>query len=122
LAGVGAKEIVASTLGVIYSNDNGFDEGNVETYGSKHDKLRTYIVADVAELHGVSIEEAEPIAVLTSYSFLLFVLLYFPCVATIAAIKGETGSWKWAIFAAGYTTVLAWVVSAVFFQVGMLFF
>ena len=121
LAGVGAKEIVASTLGVVYSNDNSYGESNAEAYSSKHDKLRASITADVAELHGVSMEEAEPIAVLTSYSFLLFVLLYFPCVATIAAIKGESGSWKWALFAAGYTTVLAWVVSAVFFQVGMLF-
>ena len=51
----------------------------------------------------------------------LFVLLYFPCIATIAAIKGETGSWKWAGFAAGYTTLLAWVVSALVFQIGNLF-
>ena len=72
-------------------------------------------------MHGLSVEEAIPIATLTSYCFLLFVLLYFPCIATIAAIKGETGSWKWALFAAGYTTLLAWVVSAVVFQVGCLF-
>jgi ferrous iron transport protein B len=48
-------------------------------------------------------------------------LLYFPCIATIAAIKGETGSWKWVIFAAGYTTILAWIVSAAFYQIAMLF-
>jgi ferrous iron transport protein B len=52
---------------------------------------------------------------------LLFVLLYFPCIATIAAIKGETGSWKWALFAAGYTTFLAWTVSTLVFQIGMIF-
>ena len=65
--------------------------------------------------------EVEPLAMLTAYCFLLFVLLYFPCVATIAAIKEETGTWKWAIFGAVYTTLLAWVVSAAVYQVGCLF-
>ncbi len=61
-----------------------------------------------------------PYATITAYSFLLFVLLYFPCVATIAAIKGETGSWRWAIFAAVYTTALAWAVSALFSYIAQL--
>lgn len=121
MAGVGAKEIVASTLGVLYSNDDSFADDHAVGDSGKYEKLRDQMTAEVAQLHGVSIEEAAPIAVITSYSFLLFVLLYFPCVATIAAIKEESGSWKWALFAAGYTTVLAWVVSAAFFQVGMLF-
>ena len=64
---------------------------------------------------------ADGITPLMAYCFLLFVLLYFPCLATIAAIKSETGSWRWALFAAGYTTVLAWVVSALVFQIGSLF-
>ena len=64
---------------------------------------------------------ADGITPLTAYCFLLFVLLYFPCLATIAAIKSETGSWRWALFAAGYTTVLAWVVSALVYQIGSLF-
>ena len=64
---------------------------------------------------------ADGITPLTAYCFLLFVLLYFPCIATIAAIKGETGSWRWATFAAVYTTCLAWVVSAVVYQIGNLF-
>ena len=51
---------------------------------------------------------------LAGFCFLLFVLLYFPCIATIAAIKNETGSWK------GYTTLTAWVVSAIVYQVGCL--
>jgi ferrous iron transport protein B len=62
----------------------------------------------------------EGLSALTAYSFLLFVLLYFPCVATIVAIKNETGSWRWAVFAAVYTTVVAWVVSACVRQVGLL--
>ena len=63
---------------------------------------------------------ADGITPLVAISFLLFVLLYFPCIATIAAIKGETGSWKWAIFAAVYTTAVAWIVSALVFQIGSL--
>jgi len=82
IAGVGAKEIVASTIGVLG--------------GLEH------------------------ITPLVAYSYLLFVLLYFPCIATIAAIRHESGSWRWAIFAAVYTTILAWIVSAVFYQVGSL--
>ena len=83
IAGVGAKEIVASTVGVL---------GGLEG-----------------------------ITPLVAYCYLLFVLLYFPCVATIAAIKNETGSWRWAFVAATYTTCLAWIVSVVVYQIGTLF-
>ena len=122
LAGVGAKEIVASTMGVLYSNDDSFkDDNNFSSESGKYVKLHEQITQDVAQLHGISYEKAQPIATLTAFCFLLFVLLYFPCIATIAAIKGETGSWGWALFAAGYTTALAWVVSTVVFQIGCLF-
>ncbi len=124
VAGVGAKEIVASTLGVLYIDDDSFadDEEVVEGDGSdKYSRLRQQITADVAHQHGISLEQAAPLATLTAYCFLLFVLLYFPCIATIAAVKEETGSWRWAAFAALYTTGLAWVVSALVFQVGHLF-
>jgi ferrous iron transport protein B len=84
LAGVGAKEIVASTIGVLYAAPYDFSQ-------------------------------------LTAYCFLLFVLIYFPCIATIVAIRHESGSWRWAFFAAVYTTVLAWLVSAIVYQVGSLF-
>ncbi len=88
ISGIGAKEIVASTLGVLYSEGESFaDDG---------------------------------ITPLTAIAFLAFVLIYFPCIATISAIKGETRRWRWAVFAAGYTTILAWVVSAMIYQVGML--
>jgi ferrous iron transport protein B len=83
LAGIGAKEIVASTMGVLYGNEYNF-------------------------------------TALEAYAFLLFVLIYFPCLATIVAIRHESGSWKWALFTAAYTTLLAWIVSAVFYQVGSL--
>lgn len=83
IAGVGAKEIVASTIGVLYTDDFNFSP-------------------------------------LTAYAFLLFVLIYFPCIATVVAIKNESGSWRWAFFAACYTTLLAWVVSALVYQIGNL--
>ena len=82
IAGVGAKEIVASTIGVL---------GGLES-----------------------------LTTLQAYCFLLFVLIYFPCLATIFAIKNETGSWRWALTSAAYTTVLAWVISALVHQAGLL--
>ena len=53
-------------------------------------------------------------------SYMLFVLIYFPCIATLAAIKQESGKWKWALFAACYTTALAWIVAFVVYQGGRL--
>lgn len=109
VAGIGAKEVVASTMGVLYANNDSF--GDDEAYnneGGKYDTLLAQMTAD-------------GITPLAAYCFLLFVVIYFPCIATIAAIKGETGSWRWAAFSAVYTTVLAWIVSAVVYQVGNLF-
>ena len=106
VAGIGAKEIVASTMGVLYADDETVaddTEDNSDKYGVLRQKM-----------------EADGMSPLIAFSYLLFVLIYFPCIATIAAIKGETGSWKWAVFAAGYTTLLAWIVSACVYQTGML--
>ena len=105
VAGVGAKEIVASTMGVLYA-------GNEEIGDDDADDSRYPVLKEQMTLDGIT--------PLTGFCFLLFVLLYFPCIATIAAIKNETGSWKWALFAAGYTTLIAWVVSAAVYQVGSL--
>jgi ferrous iron transport protein B len=63
----------------------------------------------------------EGISPLIAYAYLIFILLYFPCIATIAAIKNETGSWRWAGFAALYTTIVAWIASALVYQIGGLF-
>ena len=109
LAGVGAKEIVASTIGVLYSGDDSFgDDDDFSEDSSKYTVLRQAM-------------EKEGISPLSAYAYLIFILLYFPCIATIAAIKGETGSWRWALFAAGYTTAVAWLVSAAIFQISSLF-
>ena len=107
ISGVGAKEIVASTMGVLYSGDDTVaDDESSDTakYHNLYDKM-----------------SADGITPLIAFCYLLFVLLYFPCLATIAAIKNESGSWKWALFTAGYTTSVAWIVSALVYQVGLLF-
>ena len=95
ISGVGAKELVVSTLGVLYTNES--------------------------DVENVNLSERIPITPLVAYCYMLFVLIYFPCIATIAAIRQESGSWKWALFAAGYTTILAWIVSFAVFQIGSLF-
>lgn len=107
VSGVGAKEIVASTLGVLYSDDDSFgdDDSFSEENTSKYQRMRQQM-------------ENDGITPLAAFCFLLFVLIYFPCVASISAIKGETGKWKWAVFVAGYTTILAWCISAVVYQIG----
>ena len=95
LSGIGAKELVVSTLGVLYTNEE--------------------------EVESVNLADRIPITPLVAYGYMLFVLIYFPCIATLAAIRQESGSWKWAAFAAGYTTLLAWIVALIVHQVGSLF-
>lgn len=95
LSGVGAKELVVSTIGVLYADD--------------------------ADVDAASLGERLPITPLVAFGYMVFVLLYFPCIATLAAIKSETGSWKWVIFAACYTTVLAWLMAFAVHQIGGLF-
>ncbi len=108
VAGVGAKEIVASTIGVLYSGDSSFgDDEEVVSGDTKYNVLRQKM-------------EAEGITALSAVAFLLFVLLYFPCTAAIIAIKNESGSWWWAVFAIVYTTAVAWIVSALVYRIGLL--
>ncbi len=95
LSGVGAKELVVSTLGVLYTND--------------------------AEADVVSLAERIPITPLVAFCYMVFVLIYFPCIATIVAIKQESGSWKWALFTAVYTSLLAWVMAFAIYRIGGLF-
>ena len=109
VAGLGAKEIVASTIGVLYSGDDSFaDDDTFNDTDGKYERLQQLMAAD-------------GITPLAGYCYLLFVLLYFPCLATIVAIKNETGSWRWAVVAAVYTTAVAWLVSAAVYQLGNLF-
>lgn len=100
LAGIGAKEIVASTIGVLYTDDDSY--GDDETFSDDSEKYT--VMHQMMAADGMTSQ--------TAYAYLLFVLLYFPCLATVIAIKNETGQWRWALFTAGYTTAVAWLVSA----------
>ena len=95
LSGAGAKELVVSSLSVLYNNE--------------------------AEVDGEGWTSRLGITPLVGFCYMLFVLLYFPCVATIAAIREESGRWRWALFTVVYTTLLAWIVTFVVYQVGSFF-
>jgi ferrous iron transport protein B len=110
VTGVIAKEIVVSTMGVIYQTGDKADPaaglgekiaGAVHTRG-KYTGQRVFT----------------PWATM---SFLIFTLLYFPCIATVTAIYNESGSWKWAAFSVIFNTGLAWIFAFLVFQAGMLF-
>jgi len=110
-AGVAAKEIVVSTMGVLYGADFGADDSS--------DAL---IKAIKSERYSSGKHKGEIIFTpLVAIAFLIFVLVYFPCVAVVAAVKKESGSWKWAAFLVFYTTSLAWLLSFAVYQIGSLF-
>ena len=103
LAGVGAKELVISTMGVMYAQDGEEYEG----LGSEEDtRLQAALKSTV------------PTA--AALAFMVFVLLYFPCIATFVAIKNETGKWRWAILLCAYTILVAWVCAFAAYRIGLL--
>ncbi|MBR5102486.1 MAG: ferrous iron transport protein B, partial [Muribaculaceae bacterium] len=105
LAGAAAKEIVVSSMGVLYTGEEDADETSM----SLQSRLQT-----VSDANGNKI--FNPIV---AYSFMLFVLLYFPCIAALAALRREAGT-KWMLFEIGYTTCVAWLFSFLFYQIAML--
>lgn len=104
LSGMAAKEVVVSTMGVLYA-------GDPEDVESLQDRL----------INDKQLDGSPTFTRLSVVSFLLFILIYFPCVATIVAIKEESGSWKWGLFSVLYTTSLAWFVSLIVYQIGSYF-
>lgn len=120
LSGIGAKELVVSTLGVMYSAE---DEVPYDAVSSAD----TGIPADAPEATGgvsdTKLQKAlqKSITPAAALSFMVFVLLYFPCVATFVAIRQESGGWKWAIFSAVYTIVLAWTMAFIVYRIALLF-
>jgi len=100
LTGLAAKEIVVSSMGILYQADLNADE----TTGSLVTKLQMQTFTD-GDRRGEKVFSPA-----TAYALMLFVLIYFPCVAVIAAIKKEAG-WGWAGFAMIYTTAAAWLVA-----------
>ena len=107
VAGVGAKELVVSTLGVMYA-----DEGEVAAGGPTEEAVAE------TRLQKALVRSVTPAAAL---AYMVFILLYFPCIATFVAIKNEGGGWKWAIITAVYTIVLAWVAAFITFSLASLF-
>ena len=132
VAGVGAKELVVSTLGVMYAeeeplvasedvleqnqclihgqkscSDQAQDQGQGQDQDAGDTRLQRALVRSVT-----------PAAAL---AYMVFILLYFPCIATFIAIKNESGGWKWAIITAVYTIVLAWVAALITFRIASLF-
>ena len=99
VSGIGAKELIVSTLGVLYANQEVSD--TVESEAQIAAALQTVTTAPAA------------------LAYMIFVLIYFPCLATLIAIKKETRRWSWALFAATYTTLLAWSVAFVVYRIGL---
>lgn len=104
ISGTAAKELVVSTLGVLYTGDADEPE-------SLSQKLQ----------QPDAITGEQDFTPLVAVSFMVFVLLYFPCIASVTAIAKECGSWKWGIFTIVYNTAVAWICAFVVYQVGLLF-
>jgi len=110
ISGVAAKEIVVSTMGVLYGAEF-----------TKEESTEALKNAIKSETYRSGKHKGEIVFTpLVSISFLVFILIYFPCIAVIAAVRKESGSWKWASFLAIYTTTLAWFLSFAIYQIGSL--
>ena len=99
LSGASAKEIIVSTLGVLYSVDDA--EENTSSLSAHLIASNNYSRA-------------------SALAMIIFILLYFPCIATVLAIAHEAGGWKWAAFSIIYNTTLAWVFAFVVYHIGLL--
>ena len=108
-SGMAAKEIVVSTMGILYQADEEADENSISL--QKKLQQQTYV-------HGPKAGE-KVFTPLVALTLMIFVLIYFPCIATIVAIAKES-RWKWAIFVMFYTTLLAYLVSLAVYQIGSL--
>ena len=106
ITGIAAKEIVVSTMAVLYQSHEDED-------GQEHltERIRNEVKADGSKMYNSA----------TALAFLIFTLVYFPCVAVVVAIRKESGSWKWAAFTVFYTTSLAWILALIINQVGQFF-
>jgi ferrous iron transport protein B len=108
IAGSAAKEVVVSTMGVLYQ---GTDDSGAKGLISK---LKAQVNTSGSNI-------GKPVYTpLVAFSFMIFILIYFPCIAVIAAIRKESGRWKWPAFLAVYTTALAWIAAFLVYQVGRL--
>ena len=109
LTGVAAKELIVSSLGVMYSQDDASASANsaVSSEGPGETPLQASLVRSVSMPSAIA--------------YMIFVLLYFPCIATFTAIKNETGKWRWAIAICTYTIFVAWIAAFIGYHVALLF-
>ncbi len=105
IAGVPAKEIVVSTLGVLYADNEAAPE----------ERLSRRLKADDPTTGKPDFTAA------ATLSFLIFILLYCPCIATVTAIARESGSWKWGAFSVVYNTFVAWIVAFAAYHIALIF-
>jgi ferrous iron transport protein B len=111
ITGAAAKEVVVSTMGVLFGSHHYHENGNPKTLGSQ--------LQQAIHQHG-TLTGQKLFTPLVGISYLLFILIYMPCVAVVATVNRESGSWKWALFLITYTTALAWLLSFAVFQIGSL--
>lgn len=104
LAGLPAKEIIISTMGVLYQSD--VEESTVNLQQKLKNEVHTS-----GKLRGTPVFNTA-----SGLAFLVFILIYFPCIGVVAAISNESGHWKWSLFSILYTTLLAWVLAFITYQ------
>ena len=108
ITGIAAKEIVVSTLGVLHHVD----------IDSRNGEKKLSDLLSMQEYKNGPMKGQRVFSPLATISFLIFILIYFPCIAVFAAVKKETGNIWWAVFMIFYTTILAYLMSLIVFQVG----
>ena len=131
VAGVGAKELVVSTLGVMYADEQPVEDAASVTSPTTSSPSPT--TSSPSPVTSSEVERSAPeetrlqralvnsVTPAGALAYMVFILLYFPCIATFIAIKNEGGGWKWAIITAVYTIVLAWVAAFITFNIAGLF-
>lgn len=127
VAGVGAKELVVSTLGVMYAPEEPLaavaPSSDLPAAIADSAASEDQSAPDVESVGETRLQKAllRSVTPASALAYMVFILLYFPCIATFVAIKKESGGWKWAIITAVYTIVLAWVAAFVTFHLASLF-
>jgi len=112
ITGTAAKEVVVSTMGVLYGTSQSHE---------KDKKANLPAILQSEKYQEGSRVGQKVFTPLAGISFLLFILIYMPCVAVVATVKKESGNWKWALFLISYTTALAWILSFSVYQIGSMF-
>ena len=123
VAGVGAKELVVSTLGVMYtdiSEDGSAQKEEGAANVSEESDTGAY-ESDYTGDTRLQRELLKSVSPAGALAYMVFILLYFPCIATFIAIKNESGGWKWAIYTAIYTIFLAWIAAFATYHIASLF-